>query len=59
MVLLAQSIVSCLDTAAERKAAINYGVAMLRDGKVTVSEWSRFGSKLGLLRGRNEQIRSR
>ena len=53
MVELAQRIVSSLDTADERKAAIDYGVAMLRDGKVSVAEWSRFGSKLGVLRGRH------
>ena len=38
MVELAQRIVSSLDTADERKAAIDYGVAMLRDGKVSVAE---------------------
>jgi hypothetical protein len=53
MVLLAQRIVSSLDTAKERKAAIDYGVAMLANGKVSVAEWSRFGSKLGVLRGRH------
>jgi hypothetical protein len=53
MVLLAQRIVSSLDTAEERKAALDYGVAMLADGKVTVPEWARFGAKLGILRGRH------
>ena len=52
-VLLAQRIVASLDTAEERKAAIDYGVAMLANGKVSVAEWSRFGSKLGVLRGRH------
>ncbi|ANS03532.1 hypothetical protein [uncultured Mediterranean phage uvDeep-CGR2-KM21-C338] len=53
MILLAQRIVSCLDTAEERNAAILYGQAMLADGKVSVSEWARFGGKLGILKGRH------
>jgi len=53
MVVLAQRIVASLDTAEERKAAIDYGVAMLADGKVSVAEWARFGAKLGILRGRH------
>jgi hypothetical protein len=51
MVLLAQRIVSCLDTAEERRAAIAYGSEMLADGKVSVGEWAKFGGKLGILRG--------
>lgn len=50
---LAVRITASLDTVAERKAVADYGVEMLRDGKVTVVEWARFGSKLGILRGRN------
>jgi hypothetical protein len=53
MVVLAQRIVSCLDTAEERRAAIAYGSEMLRDGKVSVGEWARFGGKLGVLKGRH------
>ena len=48
---LAIRITASLDTAAERKAAAEYGLEMLKDSKVTVSEWAKFGSKLGILRG--------
>jgi hypothetical protein len=50
---LAVRITASLDTAAERKDVAEYGVLMLKDGKVTVGEWARFGSKLGILRGRH------
>jgi hypothetical protein len=56
MVLLAQRIVSCLDTAEERRAAVDYGTVMLRDGKVSVGEWARFGKTLGILKGRHEGL---
>ena len=46
-------ITSSLNTAKERKDVAEYGMAMLKDGKVTVGEWSRFGSKLGILTGRH------
>ena len=46
-------ITSSLNTAKERKDVAEYGMAMLHDGKVSVSEWSRFGSKLGILTGRH------
>jgi hypothetical protein len=49
---LALRITSSLDTAEERKAVAAYGLEMLEDGKVTVGEWARFGSKLGILRGK-------
>jgi len=55
MILLGQEIVSCLDTKAEREAALAFGIEMLKDGKVTVPEWSQFGSKLGILRGRTKK----
>jgi len=48
---LAIRITSSLDTAAERKAVAEYGLEMLKDRKVTVGEWAKFGSKLGVLRG--------
>ena len=48
---LALRITSSLDTAAERKAVAEYGLFMLRDSKVTVGEWAKFGSKLGVLKG--------
>ena len=50
---LAMRITSSLDTAEERKAVAEYGAKMLEDGKVTVGEWSRFGSKLGILTGKH------
>ena len=53
LLTLALRITNRLKTSAERKAAIDYGVQMLADGKVTVGEWSKFGSKLGILKGRH------
>ena len=49
MVVLAQRIISQLDTKEERKDALDYGIAMMEDGVVNVGEWSKFGSKLGIL----------
>jgi hypothetical protein len=48
---LAIRITASLDTAAERKAVAEYGVEMLKDSRVTVGEWAKFGSKLGILKG--------
>ena len=48
---LAIRITASLDTAAERRAVAEYGMAMLKDRKVTVGEWAKFGSKLGILKG--------
>ena len=53
MIILGQRIVSSLDTTEERKLALDYGAEMLKDGKVSVGEWSRFGKKLGILTGRH------
>ena len=53
MLELGMRIVASLDTAAERKEAVDYGIKMLEDGKVSVSEWAKFGSKLGILRGKH------
>ena len=50
---LAIRITSSLDTAEERKSVAEYGVEMLKDGKVTVGEWAKFGSKLGILTGKH------
>ncbi len=55
MIVLAQRIVNRLDTSAERQEAISYGVEMLQDGKVTVGEWAKFGSKLGILKSPNSK----
>ena len=49
MVVLAQRIISQLDTKVERQEALAYGIAMMEDGVVNVGEWSKFGSKLGIL----------
>jgi len=51
MLKLGMRIVASLDTGAERKEAIDYGIQMLDDGKVSVGEWAKFGSKLGILTG--------
>mgnify|MGYP003136066004 FL=1 len=48
---LALRITSSLDTAEERRSVAKYGLEMLKDNKVTVGEWAKFGSKLGILRG--------
>ena len=53
MIVLGQRIVSSLDTATERKQALDYGAEMLKDGKVSVGELSRFRKKLGILTGRH------
>ena len=53
MLELAMRIVASLDSGAERKEAIDYGIKMLEDGKVSVSEWAKVGSKLGILRGKH------
>jgi len=53
LLALALRITASLDTAAERKAVADYGVEMLRDGKISVGEWAKFGSKLGILTGRH------
>jgi len=53
MLELGLRIVSSLDTGAERKEAIDYGIKMLEDGKVSVGEWAKFGSKLGILTGKH------
>ena len=50
---LAMRITASLDTARERKAVAEYGMTMMNDGKVTVAEWAKFGSKLGILKGRH------
>ena len=53
MLELGIRIVASLDTGAERKEAIDYGIKMLEDGKVSVGEWAKFGSKLGILTGKH------
>ena len=48
---LAIRITASLDTKQKRTDVANYGIEMLRDSKVSVGEWSKFGSKLGILTG--------
>ena len=48
---LAIRITASLDSAAERKAVADYGLEMLEDGKVSVGEWAKLGSALGILTG--------
>ena len=50
---LAMRIMSSLDDAEERKSAVAYGVEMLKDGKVTVSEWATFGKHIGIFKGKH------
>jgi hypothetical protein len=59
LVALGQRIISSLDTAEERREAVQYGIEMFRgaDG-VTVGEWAKFGSKLGLLRAPKHRPRT-
>lgn len=49
MVTLGQRIIGQLDSKEKRRDALEYGIAMLEDGKVEVGEWAKFGSKLGIL----------
>ena len=53
MLELAMRITSSIDTAEERKRVADYGMEMLKDSKVTVGEWAKFGSLLGILTGRH------
>ena len=43
-------MVASLDTPEERKAVADYGIQMLADGKITITEWSAFGKRLGVFR---------
>jgi hypothetical protein len=47
---LALRMVSSLDTPRERKSVADYGIKMLADGKITITEWSAFGKKLGVFK---------
>ena len=46
---LAIRITNKLNSKQQRKDVANFGIEMLADGKVSVGEWSKFGSKLGIL----------
>ena len=56
LIVLGQRIIASLDTSEERRTAVQYGIKMLSSDseggvRVTVSEWARFGSRLGVLKG--------
>ena len=53
LIVLGQRVISSLDTAEERSAAVANGIEMFKDGKVTVAEWARFGKVLGIFKGPN------
>jgi hypothetical protein len=46
---LALKMVDRLDTAAERKAVAEHGIAAFKDGKISITEWTSLGKKLGIL----------
>jgi hypothetical protein len=50
LVELAFRITSSLDTPEERKRVIDYGIEMLADGKISVTEWTRFGKMAGVFK---------
>ena len=51
LIMLGKQLIARLDTTDERDAAVDYGIEMLKDGRVTVAEWAKFGSKLSILTG--------
>tara|TARA_R110002020_G_scaffold450467_2_gene664099 strand:+ start:254 stop:484 length:231 start_codon:yes stop_codon:yes gene_type:complete len=60
LLALGEQIISRLDTAEEREAAVKFGMQMLaEDGdggsRVTVAEWAKFGGKLGILKSRTKK----
>ena len=50
LIKLGQQIVSALDTPKERNAAIDQGIKMLQDGKITPIEWTQWGKVLGVFK---------
>ena len=54
---LALAMTTALDSAEKRMSVAMYVKEALTDGKITVGEWSRMGSKLGILRGRFKPIK--
>ncbi len=50
LVELGMRLISALDTAEERKVAIDKGLAMLKDGTITPIEWTSFGKTLGIFK---------
>ena len=50
LIKLGQQIVSALDTAEERSIAIDQGIKMLQDGKITPIEWTQWGKALGVFK---------
>jgi len=54
---LALRMVASLDTPRERTAVADYGIKMLADGKVTITEWAAFGKKLGVFKLEEKNVR--
>ena len=50
LVQLALRMVDALDTPEERQEVAEFGMKMLSDGSVSITEWSAFGKKLGIFR---------
>ena len=50
VVQLALRMVDALDTPEERQEVAEFGMKMLSDGSVAITEWSAFGKKLGVFR---------
>jgi hypothetical protein len=62
LIVLGQRIIACLDTPAERRSAVQYGIEMLSSdseggSRCTVGEWARFGSILGILKGPTQKAK--
>ena len=50
LVQLALRMVAALDTPEERQEVAEFGMKMLSDGSVSITEWSAFGKRLGVFR---------
>ena len=50
LVQLALRMVDALDTPEERREVAEFGMKMLSDGSVTITEWAAFGKRLGVFR---------
>ena len=52
LIELGIAMTGALDTAEKRMSVAVYAKEALADGKITVAEWAKIGSKLGILSGR-------
>mgnify|MGYP003637664089 CR=1 FL=1 len=60
LLALGEQIISRLDTPEERAKAVAFGIQMLSPDseggvRVTITEWSKWGGKLGILKGRTKK----